>query len=609
MRSGKSVSNWLLPAVSQRRRVAQSGYAARVEPRSRLVARIEGARAIALIEGEALAIEGASEGAIVLVRRRGERAEVLKTLAEPESALAESHQIAAQAGFDVAFPDRVIDETDHWQRASGIDDRALEDLTALPFVTIDSPHARDLDQAVHVGARGREGWTVSYAIADASYYVRRGSALWDEALRRGASYYLPGLSIPMLPRPLSEGLVSLNAAVPRRALVFVMELDARGACASTRLVRARVRSRAKLSFADVQALHDRADHSPLAGTEVESSLRALGAAGEAMIASVATDVVRYRRREIDVAIGGAKGERYVALDGVRSRVELWNERISLLCNAEGARVLLEASREARGVRPIYRVHPEPEPEKVVDLEATIEAIVAVHGLPRERWLWRRSEQSLAEYVAALPEHGANEARVAAAIERKALLVNVRSSYASQAGKHHGTGFDPYARFSAPMREVVGVYLHEEAIEVIEGRAGAPGEEALREHVIARANESKEVQRRIHDRVNRRVIDRLFAPELARPRRDRKAWNGTVMGVDPRRVYLQLDETGIDVKVYLRDLGRAWRAFLVCDPLGVVLSDRASGQARVRVGDAFAVRVLERDETWDRWVLEPVEARA
>src|SRR5690606_6050669 len=145
-----------------------------------------------------------------------------------------------------------------------------------------------------------------------------------------------------------------------------------------------------------------------------------------------------------------------------------------------ARFLLEAAESTPGVRPIYRVHPEPDPERVYDLEASIAAIVRLHELPRERWIWDRASTSLAEYVAQLPldgEHG----RIGAAIQRKALLVNVRSTYASEAGRHHGTGFDPYARFSAPMREVVGVYLHGEAIEVLsQVPVVSEDEEALRE---------------------------------------------------------------------------------------------------------------------------------
>ncbi len=185
-------------------------------------------------------------------------------------------------------------------------------------------------------------------------------------------------------------------------------------------------------------------------------------------------------------------------------------------------------------------------------------------------------------------------------------MNVRSTYASEAGRHHGTGFDPYARFSAPMREVVGVYLHGEAIEVLsQVPVVSDDEEALREAVIQRANASKDVQRRMNDLVNRRVIDRLFEPEMAKAPGERRAWSGTVMGVDDRRLYLNLDSSGLDIKIYLRDLGAAWRQYVIADPLGTELRDRDTGALRLRAGDPFVVRVVERDVGRDRWVFEPV----
>src|SRR6185503_10271633 len=96
-----------------------------------------------------------------------------------------------------------------------------------------------------------DGWIAHYAIADAAWFVRPGTALWAEALRRGASYYLPGMSVPMLPRALSEGLVSLGPDVDRRAMLFSMTIDRDGACRSTAITRARIRSRAQLDFATV----------------------------------------------------------------------------------------------------------------------------------------------------------------------------------------------------------------------------------------------------------------------------------------------------------------------------------------------------------------------
>ena len=132
--------------------------------------------------------------------------------------------------------------------------------TAL-LVTIDGATSRDLDQAVQVEREGA-GFLLRYALADAAYYVRPGTALFEEAVKRGASYYLPGFMIPMLPRALSEGIISLNPQVERRALVFEMHLDAAGKCQRTEVVRARVFSHAKLSFERAQAFYKGRENEP-----------------------------------------------------------------------------------------------------------------------------------------------------------------------------------------------------------------------------------------------------------------------------------------------------------------------------------------------------------
>ncbi|MCC7536882.1 MAG: RNB domain-containing ribonuclease [Deltaproteobacteria bacterium] len=598
------------------------------EPNDPWVARVEGDQAVALVGGEKRPFAGRGRnGAVVLVRADGSRARVVKVLAEPGTATATLHEIAGSSGVTVVYPESVLREVAAIERAPSIDDASLRDQTDVPYVTIDAPTSRDLDQAIWIGET-RGGWNVRYAIADAAHFVPRTSALWAEALARGASYYMPGLSIPMLPRALSEDLVSLGPSVERRALVFDMELDSGGHCLSTTLVRSRIRSRAKLSFADVQQLVDDPASSALRGSPMEPSLRALRDVGRARLREAAErDVVRYRRREMEVRIGGAgdgagsggsrdapqrsgdaarlaggaEGTGFVVLDSVRNEVELWNEQISLLCNGEGARLLREAGMP--WVQPVYRVHEAPDPERVASLRSAIATIAEVHRLDSARWQWDES-QSLALYVARLPADGPH-ARIARAIQRQAILVNVRSTYATQPAIHHGVGLEPYARFSAPMREIVGIYLHGEAMQLLARPAERGDEEAIRAAVVEAANRSKATQRKITDLVNRRVIDSLFSPELRKGRNERTTWTGTVMGVSGGKLHVQLDSPGIDVKIYLRDAGRVWRSWLVPDELGVVLRDRDSGQVRVRVGDAIDVRVADRDATYDRWVLEPV----
>jgi exoribonuclease R len=148
----------------------------------------------------------------------------LEVVALPGSARATMLRLLASHRLDPEHPVDVLAEVHALLHSPGIDDPALADQTARAFVTVDGEGTRDLDQALHVEAHG-EGFVVRYAIADASWFVRPGSALFSEALRRGASYYLPGLSAPMLPRELSEGLVSLNPGVDRRAIVFEMHVD------------------------------------------------------------------------------------------------------------------------------------------------------------------------------------------------------------------------------------------------------------------------------------------------------------------------------------------------------------------------------------------------
>jgi ribonuclease R len=502
-------------------------------------------------------------------------------------------EVEAEAGALVASP--------------GLDDPALDDDEAIPFVTVDGPGTRDLDQALHV-ERDRDGYRIRYAIADAAHYVRPGTALFAEALRRGTSYYLPGLSVPMLPRSLSEGAVSLNPGVLRRALVFDMRLDAAGKPRGTALRRARIRSRAKLTFDEVQALIDAPASSPLAGRAYVSSLALLPVIGSLrQVDAAAREVIRFHREEIQV---GLDGEAFTVTARTRHPVERDNEQLSLLCNAEGGRLLCEAvgGDDAAAAQAIYRVHPAPPPERLAELEQQVAEIATLHGLDPARWAWR-GDTPLASWVDALRGLAADarQLRIARAIERQAVMINVRSVFTPEPGRHFGVGADPYARFSSPMREIVGVFVHKEAVELLglAPRRPAADDDRLRDQVVDAANAARERQRRLLDHTNRRVLDHLFAADLGSRRADRPVRAGTVMGVTASKIHVALDAPPIDVKVYVGDAGRALGGvWLSLSPGRAALVD-PDGRPVVAVGDPIDLRVIRRDDRRDRWVLEPV----
>lgn len=517
----------------------------------------------------------------------------------------ELEDITTALQLPVEFPPEVVAETEAWLRAPRIDDPALVDHTALPFVTIDNAHSRDLDQAVFVAREG-EGYLVAYAIADASFYVRAGSALFAEALRRGASYYFPGFSVPMLPRALSEGLVSLNPDGPRRALLFFHHLDARGELRQTRLERARVRSRAKLAFSEVQQLVDDRARSPLAGAEYEASLLLLREVGQLRMALAARrGLVRYRREEVSIELDG-EGLSFTVMEAVRDEVELWNEQISLMCNAEGGRLLREFDHPA--VQPIYRVQGGPDPARLAALAELTACVARRRGLPESPWVWRPEATPLSAYLAQLPRAapGTPEDRLVAALTRQAVMVNLRSEYSTEPGEHVGVGAEPYARFSAPMRELVGVFLHKEAIEYLTGDAPSPEEdELLRAEVVRVANRARQTQRKVQDLSNEVVMNRLFAPELARPRGARTRFRGTVMGVASSKVHVRLDAPPLDLKLAFFDLapffGGAW---LEPAEQGAVLRAKGKSAPLLELGQALTLVLSRRDERARRWVFEP-----
>lgn len=504
--------------------------------------------------------------------------------------------ILAEAGIDGAYPPEVDAQVERLLESPGIDDDELDDRTALPFVTVDGPGTRDLDQALYVERRG-DGFGVQYAIADAAWFVPAGTPLFHESLRRGSSFYLPGESVPMLPRALSEGLVSLGPGVDRRAMVFDMTVDREGHCTETRIVRARIHSRHQLTFDHVEAVLTGQGEHPVRDPAVVESLRCMRAVGTLRDhAAAARGVVPYRRNEVRVKLlGTGQQAKLMAVEVARTRTESDNAQLSLLCNAEGARVLRDHVGAGFAAQPIYKVHPPPQPDALHELQARIDAVVDVHGLPPE-WSWDREQDSLASYVQSLPEDDGH-ARLVSALSRQTILVNVRSAFAEAPAPHHGVGAEVYGRFSAPMREVVGVFLHKEMWEAVDGiEDSGVRDEALRRQVIEAANRSREVQRKLTAEADAVVIDDLFNADLARPLDRRPAHRGTVMGMRRGRVYVRLDSPPLDVKVYVDRTGRGY----ACDELGVRLS--CAGKPVCTLGDATSVRVLERAKD-GRWVLD------
>ncbi|MFF8269229.1 RNB domain-containing ribonuclease [Streptomyces sp. NPDC016562] len=227
------------------------------------------------------------------------------------------------------FPAEVLAEAEH---AAGHPRLPDVDRTDVPFFTIDPPGSVDLDQAMHLARRSGGGYRVHYAIADVAAFVTPGGPLDAEAHRRVTTFYFPDGKIPLHPAALSEGAASLLPDQTRPALVWRLDLDADGRIETTDVLRALVRSRARLDYAGAQkAIDTRTAEEPLALLEDVGRLR------EALERERGGISLNVPEQEV-VAHDGSYALAYRAplpADG-------WNAQISLMTGMAAADLMLAA---------------------------------------------------------------------------------------------------------------------------------------------------------------------------------------------------------------------------------------------------------------------------
>jgi exoribonuclease R len=396
------------------------------------------------------------------------------------------------------------------------------DAREIPFVSIDPPGSRDLDQALHLERRAK-GYRVHYAIADVVAFVTPGSALERESWARGVTIYMPDYRAPVLPEVLSEGGASLRAGDDRPALVWTIDLDADGETAAARLERATVRNRAALSYPEVQAALDsgRADDWLLLLREV----------GE-------------HRREIERARGGVSldlpQQEVVTVDGgfglaydAPLPVEGWNAQLSLLAGMEAATILVDAQAG------LLRTLPAPEKWLIDRLHRVAHAL----HMP-----WPKGT-SWGDIVRGVDRHSH---RAAAFLIQAARLLRGAGYLALDATNtaagveipiHAGVGA-PYAHVTAPLRRVADRYSNEIVVAHCAGReppAFAVEAPALLRDVMLDAN-------RRDATVERTVVDTIECAVLVG--HEGEVYDGIVVDQNQRGIIVQLAEPAVVMSVVM-----------------------------------------------------------
>lgn len=353
--------------------------------------------------------------------------------------------VAMAYGLYSEFPEEALEEA---QKAgttvSEADMAGRLDLRDVLTVTIDGEDAKDLDDAISLEKRDGH-YYLGVHIADVSHYVREGSALDKEALRRGTSVYLIDRVIPMLPKQLSNGICSLNEGEDRLTLSCLMELDEKGNLIADRVEETVIRSNHRMTYTNVAKI---LDGNEALAAEYEDAVLLFQTMKEL------ADLLREKRRKrgsIDFDLPESKIE--LNAQGVPVKIAPYDrnpatkiiEDFMLLANETVAESYFWQEKPF-----VYRVHETPDDEKIRSLGVLIENF-GHHFRLKDGEIHPRELQKLLAEIADEPEE--------ALISRLTLRSLKRARYSPECLGHFGLAAKYYCHFTSPIRRYPDLQIH------------------------------------------------------------------------------------------------------------------------------------------------------
>ena len=473
------------------------------------------------------------------------------------------------------FPDKVRDEAKKFEGAevSEKDCQGRMDLRALPIFTIDSAETKDIDDAISLTRTSDGGFELGVHIADVSNYVKPGTELDNEAFSRATSVYYADQVVPMLPKALSNGICSLNENELRLAFSCLMRLDKEGNLTDYRFVKSIIRSRVKGVYSEINAL--------LAGT------------ADAEIKAKYADVIdqlpamkelyghRARLRKERGCMDIESGEVKLILDengrciDVKKRTsgesESMIEEFMLLanqCAAHFARV--------KQIPFVYRVHEEPNAEKLERLHALLQACgINDHfakDVPTPKEL-----SAILEGVRGTPYEQI--------INTGMLRCMSKALYEEKPKGHYGLVLKDYAHFTSPIRRYPDLAIHRIMTDMLKG---TEKETMILRYTDFAERASKQSSERevIAMQIERKAED-CYKAEYAR-RHLGECYEGTISGVTQRGLFIELDN-GVEGFVPASSLTPSGTSLTE----GVRLTDPASGKTW-SLGDKMMITIVRAD---------------